>query len=489
MSPAAVATAVDYGQPLEQFIARIADLLEDDYRMGSRAVALLLLQDDHRLLTRIREREPRAAQIEQALREARRELGRAPAYRITMRRHQAAAELLADVLTLAERPRRSLRELLSELCINPWTGVPILVLVLYLGLYLFVGKLGAGTLVDWLETAVFDERLLPPVERFIEALLPSETWSSLLVGDYGIITLGVKYAVAIVLPVVGTFFLVFSILEDSGYFPRLALLMDRVFKRIGLNGRAVVPLVLGFGCDTMATMVTRILETRRERIIATLLLALAIPCAAQLGLFAALLSKTSPLLLITWAAVVGAEFLLVGTLASRLMPGRKPDFYMEVPPLRLPKLSNVFTKTYSRMHWYFKEIFPLFVLASVIIWIGRLTHLFDMSIAGLRPVAQVLGFGEHSSRIAEVFLFGFFRRDYSAARLFDLESATNLTNNQLLVGAVTLTLFMPCVAQFLIMKKEHGWGVALAIAGFTFLMAFVVGALLNLFLHATGIQL
>jgi len=105
---------------------------------------------------------------------------------------------------------------------------------------------------------------------------------------HGLLTLGVRYAVAIILPIVGAFFLFFSILEDSGYFPRLALLLDRGFKQLGLSGRAVIPMVLGFACDTMATMVTRTLETRRERVLATLLLALAVPCSAQLGVILAL---------------------------------------------------------------------------------------------------------------------------------------------------------------------------------------------------------
>ncbi|GFP26308.1 ferrous iron transport protein B, partial [Candidatus Hakubella thermalkaliphila] len=108
--------------------------------------------------------------------------------------------------------------------------------------------------------------------------------------DYGIITLGIRYAVAIILPIVATFFIAFSIIEDTGYLPRLAMLIDRAFKKIGLNGRAVIPIVLGFGCDTMATMVTRTLETKRERIIASILLALAIPCSAQLGVILALLA-------------------------------------------------------------------------------------------------------------------------------------------------------------------------------------------------------
>ncbi len=479
---------VDYGRALEGAIASVGGLLTTDHGLTPRAAALLLLQDDHELLLHLRAGEPEAEAIESALRRVRAELPRAPAYIITLRRQQAAQRLLRGVVREEAGRGTRLAETLSRLCLNPWTGVPIVLIVLYFGLYQFVGRLGAGVLVDWLEGVVFGAYLLPPVERFVTALVPGETWSSLFVGDYGVITLGLRYAVAIVLPVVGTFFLFFSVLEDSGYFPRLALLVDRVFKRIGLNGRAALPLVLGFGCDTMATMVTRVLETRRERIIATMLLALAIPCSAQLGLFAALLSRESMTLFASWAAIIGLVFLLVGTLAGRLIPGRQPSFYMEVPPLRWPQLGNVLTKTYTRMHWYLREVLPLFVLASVLIWIGQITGVFDLIIAGLLPLAQLLGFGEHSPQVAEVFLFGFFRRDYSAAHLFDLQSAVVLSNQQLLVGAVTLTLFMPCIAQFLIMRREHGWGVAIGIALFALLTAFTVGALLNLGMNVTGIR-
>ena len=203
----------------------------------------------------------------------------------------------------------------------------------------------------------------------------------LFVGEYGIITLGLRYAVGIILPIVATFFLFFSLLEDSGYFPRLALLVDRLFKKIGLTGRAVIPMVLGFGCDTMATMVTRTLETVRERIIATLLLALAIPCSAQLGVILALLSK-APGALLVWSVCLLLIFLVIGFLAARVVPGETPMFYMELPPMRLPQLSNVLTKTYTRMQWYFMEILPLFILASVLLWLGKITGFFGSSSTG-----------------------------------------------------------------------------------------------------------
>ena len=280
-----------------------------------------------------------------------------------------------------------------------------------------------------------------------------------------------------------SFFLFFSVLEDSGYFPRLALLVDRLFKKIGLNGRAVIPMVLGFGCDTMATMVTRTLETVRERIIATLLLALAIPCSAQLGVILALLAKI-PGALAVWSASMILVFLLVGLLASRVVPGESPMFYMELPPMRLPQFSNVLTKTYSRVQWYLVEIIPLFILASFLLWLGKITNFLQVVVSWMKPVMALIGLPQET---AVAFIFGFFRRDYGAAGLYDLQTSGILDARQLTVAAVTLTLFVPCIAQFLIMLKERGTKVAVSIAVLVSLVAFTSGYLLNEFLFLTGI--
>jgi ferrous iron transport protein B len=386
------------------------------------------------------------------------------------------------VLKLPEQRVSGLADRLSEAMMNPLTGIPILVLVLLL-LYEFVGVLGAQTLVDFLEGAVFEAHINPWVDQALAALIPWPVLRDLFGGQYGIITLGVRYAVAIILPIVGTFFLAFSIIEDSGYLPRLAMLIDRVFKRIGLNGRAVIPMVLGFGCDTMATIVTRTLETRRERLISTLLLALAIPCSAQLGVMLGLLAGR-PALLAVWASIVGGVFLLVGFLTAQVLPGERPTFYMELPPLRLPTPSNVLVKTYTRMEWYFREVFPLFILASVIIWLGRLTGLFDLTVSALVPLVRWIGLPDEA---AVAFLFGFFRRDFGAAGLYDLRAS--MSGAQLLVATTTITLFLPCIAQFSVTLKERGWKPALAISAFIFPFAFLVGGLLNWILTAWGVAL
>jgi len=289
--------------------------------------------------------------------------------------------------------------------------------------------------------------------------------------------------VALILPIVGTFFLVFSLLEDTGYFPRLAMLVDRLFKQIGLSGRAVIPIVLGFGCDTMATMVTRTLESARERIIATLLLALAIPCSAQLGVILGLLA-VYPGALVVWMLVMVAVFLLIGYLSARVLPGENPVFYMEIPPLRLPQARNVLVKTLTRMQSYFLEILPLFLVASVILWAGKMSGILDLVVKGMTPLVRALGLpGEATA----AFIFGFFRRDFGAAGLYDLQNRGLLSPVQLTVAAVTLTLFVPCIAQFLMMKKERGLRTSLGIFVFVSVLAFSVGWGLNRLLLLTGV--
>jgi ferrous iron transport protein B len=356
---------------------------------------------------------------------------------------------------------------------------------LYFGIYKFVGGFGAGTVVDFLESTVFETYINPYIIGFCTKILPWKPLFDLVAGEYGVITLGMRYAIAIVLPIVGTFFIAFSILEDSGYLPRLAMLIDRVFKKIGLNGRAVIPIVLGFGCDTMATMVTRTLETKREKIIASILLALAIPCSAQLGVILGLLAG-HPYALLAWVGFVGAIFLLSGTLMAKLFPGPKPSFYMELPPLRLPRPGNVIVKTYSRMVWYFKEILPLFILASVLIWAGQLTGVFQFLVKSLEPVVNAIGLPDKAS---VAFLFGFFRRDYGAAGLYDLQGEGLMTGNQLAVAAITLTLFLPCIAQFLIFKKECGTKISVVTSLCICVIAFAVGFIANTFFNIFGIVL
>ena len=464
-----------YPSPIESAITRLEPLLQERWQdsISRRSMALLLLQQDSQLHLQLQD-EPFFPQIEQIVAETQANMSESLIFAIARSRHQLASEIEEDVTVKLRSQPDGDREWLHWLTVYPLTGIPILILILYFGVYQFVGVFGGGILVDSIE-GLFESSINPLVNNLVAAIFPWQVIRDLLANDYGIITLGIRYAVAIVLPIVTTFFLMFSLLEDSGYLPRLSLLMDRLLKTIGLSGRSVIPLILGLGCGTMATLVTRTLETKRERIIATLLLALTIPCSAQLGVIVALLAQ-EPSALWIWSGVMLAIFLGIGFVAGKTIPGETSCFYMEIPPLRLPRWQGIFTKTWVRLKWYFGEIIPLFIFASVLIWAGKLTGLFDVVVSALEPVMLWLGLPQEA---APIFLYGFFRRDYGAAGMFDLNSSGILTGQQLVVAAVTLTLFIPCVAQLQFMVKERGIKTAIAITSFVICFAFTLGYLLN----------
>jgi ferrous iron transport protein B len=439
-------------------------------------------------------------------------------------------EILAEVYTLTQPRNAALSVRLGFWAMHPLKGLGLLAAILFL-VFWFVGLFGAGTLVDLLETGVFHQRVTPLAIRAADALLPfphdhakeaiSFTFSlpltpvheiplgtmertvitpayalapgtqlgwggeaarfvhDFLVGQYGVITMALSYAFAIVLPIVTSFFLLFSLLEDSGYLPRMAIMVNRTFRLMGLNGKAVLPMILGLGCDTMATMTTRILETRKERVVTTMLLALAVPCSAQLGVLLAMMASLSPLAAVAWLALMVVVVLVVGSLTARVFPGDAGDFILEIPPMRRPQLANVWVKTVGRLDWYLREVIPLFVAGTAALFLlDRLRVLPAIARAGEPLVTGWLGLPKEMSN---AFLIGFLRRDFGAVYILDAASGPHplLTPLQIFVSMVTITLFMPCIANFLMIAKEHGFKTAWAMAGFIFPFAFFTGGLVN----------
>jgi ferrous iron transport protein B len=385
-----------------------------------------------------------------------------------------------STLSLAHIP-----EALARATRRPLTGLPILAVVLY-ALYLFVGVFGAQTLVKLLEDDVFGRGINPAAIWLAEHFISVPLLRDFLVGPYGLITMGVTYAIAIVLPVVATFFLMFGFLEDSGYIPRLAIFCDRIFRVMGLNGKAVLPMVLGLGCDTMATMTTRILGTPKERLIAILLLALGIPCSAQLATILGILGGVSVWALLTLFTVVLGQMFLVGWLAARVLKGDRSEFVLELPPIRWPRLGNLLTKTRLRIWWYLGEAVPLFLVGTVLLFVlDRLGALDWIAAAGRPVVTGLLGLPPAT---AQILVMGFLRRDYGAAGLFQLAHTGQLTGVQAVVALTVMTLFVPCVANFLMMVRERGLKTGFAILGVITPVAVFTGAGLNYVLHALGIH-
>ncbi|MFW9971839.1 MAG: ferrous iron transport protein B [Candidatus Odinarchaeota archaeon] len=475
---------VEYGLIIENKIKQIESLLgNNDGVITSRFFSLLTLLEDEEALARL---ELHNAEIIKTLKKISEELrntfNTSIIHIITLTKQKYVKKIVNSVMEIPiNKEKLKLSDRLSLAMMHPLYGTIILILVVYFGLYWFVGVFGAGGVVDFLENVVFGEYIIPAIDSLFINAPNLEILRSFLIGEYGIITIGISYAMAIILPIVTFFYIIFSIIEDSGYLPRMAMLIDSLFKKIGLSGRAVIPMTLGFGCDTMATVVSRTLETKRERIMMTMLLALAIPCSAQLGVIFAIFSPY-PLALLTWAVILVMVFLFVGYLSSKILPGKHPIFFMELPPLRVPRVKNVLTKTYTRLVWYFKEVLPLFLIASVLLWIGDLTGVLKIILIGLSPLVVALGLPADASKI---FLYGFFRRDYGAAGLYEMSNI--LTVNQILIAGVTLTLFIPCIAQVMVMIKERGKKTAILIILFIFPFAFGIGVLLNLIFTFGGI--
>ncbi|MGV8991367.1 MAG: ferrous iron transport protein B [Thiobacillus sp.] len=394
-------------------------------------------------------------------------------------RGEAASTLTSRVTARTEQASPLLAHRIGQLIIHRFWAWPILLGVLF-ALYEFVGVFGAGTLVGLMENDLFGNILNPVVTAFVREHIGVVWMADLLVGEYGLWTMGMTYALALILPIVTTFFIIFGLLEDSGYFARLSVLANRLFKLIGLNGRAVLPMVLGLGCVTMATLTTRILHSPRERLITIFLMALAIPCSAQLGVVLGLLGGISFTATLIWVVSMVCVMMLAGFLAAKIIPGRRIPLVTEMPPIRLPLFGNVAKKTVGRIKWYLIEVIPLFLLGTLIMFLlNQFGALPAIIRAGEPLVSGWLGLPPEASA---AFVMGFLRRDFGATGLFALSH--QLSPIQAVVGMVTITLFVPCIASVMMIVKEQGAKVATAMIAFIIPFAFLIGGLLNHLLRA-----
>jgi ferrous iron transport protein B len=473
-----------YSEPVERVLQEAGALLPAA-PVSRRSLALMALCGDVSLRGWLGGRLD-AASREQLARLRQRleaEIGEPLIFYLNRRRLEIAEDLAGQVSERSAGRQGRWARWLDRWALHPLWGLPILAAVLYL-MYLFVGVFGAGTAVDFLEHRVFGQHLNVWATALVDRAFPWQWLRDLLVGEYGLITMALTYAVAIVLPIVGTFFIAFGLLEDTGYLPRLAILSNRLFRAMGLNGKAVLPMVLGLGCDTMATLTTRILETRKERTIVILLLALGVPCSAQLAVILALLGALSWKAMAVWLGIVSGVILAAGWLASRVIPGRGSDFILEVPPLRRPRLVNIAAKTLARMEWYLREAVPLFLLGTFLLFV--LDRLGTLKVLERWVAPVVSGWMGLPREASAAFLIGFLRRDFGAAGLYRLAGEGLLDPVQVVVSVVAITLFMPCIAQFFMVIKEQGIKVALAVAAVVLPTAVGVASLTNWVLRAAG---
>jgi len=486
-SPRRATVTVSYHPVIEEYTARIAEKLPPAPISG-RSLALMILSEDISLREWLKSNVDESVlhAVEQLRDDCLVKLRTNAAYLINTARIEAAEAIAGAVMKKAEDGGGKILDLVGRMSMHPVFGIPVLLVVLFI-VYMFVGKFGAGTLVDFFKNTIFGEYLNPAADALVKKMIPVPILQELLVGEYGLITVALTYAIAIILPITVTFFIAFALLEDSGYLPRLAIMSNRLFNIMGLNGKAVLPMVLGLGCGTMAVMTSRILETKRDRIITTFLLALAIPCSAQLGVILGMLGSLSFVAALVWSGSILIVLFVSGFLASKIVKGERTEFFLEIPPIRVPQFMNILVKTLGRVEWYLKEAVPLFILGTLILFLLHKLNLITALEQATSPVVvNLLGL---PAKTAESFVLGFLRRDYGAAGLFAMQQAGELDPIQSVVSLVTVTLFLPCLANFFMIIKERGIMTTVWITAIVFPTAFLFGGGLNWLLRVLHLPL
>lgn len=392
-------------------------------------------------------------------------------------RRKTVDEIIASVVREKTGDASFLGVKLGQWMLYPLTGFPILAVALWV-IYEVVGVLFAQHLVGLTEGVVMGEYYQPAARQLVGQFVNLDSAAGvILTGRFGILTMAVTYVFGLLFPLVLGFFLVLSLLEDCGYLPRIAILLDRATGYLGLNGQAIIPLILGFGCVTMASITTRILGSRRERRIAIFLLALAVPCSAQLAFITAILAGMGPGYLTLYVIIIFSVLTGAGTLMGRFLPGTTSPLMVDLPPLRMPRPVNVWAKTWERTSDFIKEAIPLFAGGALLLSLFEISGFLEGIQSVMQPVtAGWLGLPEES---ASAFIMGFIRRDFGTAGMMSL----TMLPLQQFVALVTLTLFVPCIASTMVIFKELGWRDAVFIWPAVFVVAFTVGGVVNKLLN------
>lgn len=365
-----------------------------------------------------------------------------------------------------------LSEKLDKWLLSPVFGFIAFMLCMAL-LFWFVGVLAAQYTVDFTEGVIMNGIYCPFVKSLIGKFIPTNSYiGQILVGEFGILTMVPTYIFGLLLPIVAAFYLSLSLLEDFGYLPRIAFITDKLFSKIGLNGRAVIPMLLGFGCVTAATVSTRLLGTKREKIIATALLGITIPCSAQLGLIISEILPLGAFYTIIYIAVTVVVFGVVGKALDKILCGNSAALMIDIPKLRLPQLGNVVKKTVSKTLNFIIEALSVFSVGATLISAASLSGILNKISELAKPL--VVGILRLPQEASAAFVMGIMRRDFGVAGLCDVV----LSQNQKLVAMVTMTLFVPCIASVLTIFKERSAFEAITIWLSSFIIAFAVGGAL-----------
>lgn len=392
--------------------------------------------------------------------------------------------IVSAVQTLSHR-HHSFLELLGDASVRPSTGIPfaLLVMAVAFGLIRFIGE----GLIGHVFEPGFNVLWRPLMERLSAHLDPNGFAHFVLLGSlidgaidfkqsFGVLTTGLFVGTAMVFPYVLSFYLVLGFLEDFGYLPRLAVLLDTLMHRMGLHGWAVIPMLLGFGCNVPGIMATRVLESRRERLIASTLVCIAVPCASLQAMMWGLLGHHGTRYILGVYAALFVVWLVLGRVLNSIFAGESPELILEIPPYRLPSTRTVAQKLWMRLVSYFKEAVPFVMLGVLIVGVLNYFHVFDVISNAVGPlVTRVFGLPKEA---VFAIVVGFLRKDVAVGML----AALPLTAKQMVISVTVLSMSFPCIATFIVLARELGFNDMVKSMAIMVVSCLLVGGAMNVLL-------
>jgi len=400
-----------------------------------------------------------------------------------------------------EHRHHTIKDRISDLTIRPLTGLPIALCIIFF--VFWVVRLIGENFITYISDPVFDNLYLPQVTRLGEWLGPGDAYKFLISQTYGdinfveslgMLTTGLYVPLGMVLPYIIAFYFMLSILEDTGYLPRLATLVDNIFHKLGMHGHGIIPVFLGLGCNVPGMLATRALETKKQRFIAATLLAISVPCMAQTAMIFAVFSRTKGIVYIPSLKIyVSSAFVYIslvfstliilyfvaGFILNRFVKGENPEIFLEIPRYQIPHIRTTLKKTWMRVRWFIKDALPWMFFGVFLInilytigFIKWLARVFQPVMSGLFGIP-----GETSV----VLLSGFLRKDLAIGTLLSFPPNT-FSGMQLVIVATLLTIFFPCIATFAVLLKEHGIKNTIKIVAIMICTATLIGFILRIIL-------
>jgi len=393
-------------------------------------------------------------------------------------------EIIEQVQKLKHR-HHTIGEKLSDFSIHPLSG--LLVAIIVLGLSFSIIRLIGELLITYLLEPMFENYWTPVLLKISALFNGNGILHDILIGQVidgkinyldamGMFSTGLFVPIAMILPYITAFYFVLGFLEDSGYLPRLGILVDNLMHKLGIHGLAIIPMLLGIGCNVPGALSTRILETRREKFIASTLMAIAVPCMAQIAMIFGLLGRYGLKAIIIVFVILFVVWVILGLLMNRFVKGTSPEIFTEIPPYRIPYFKSLLKKLWMRIVWFIKDAVPYVLLGVLIINILYVLHVIDFLGNLVGPI--ITGLMGLPKETVGALIVGFLRKDVAVGMLVPL----GLSMKQMIISSVILTMYFPCIATFTVLLKELGTKDMVKSATIMIVSTLIVGTILNLVL-------